>query len=188
MGESNQNDYDLISAETIRLVWKYGALFAKTSVLEEEKEIELEVGTLESMRLQGYGPVHVKLGDKSNSPIAYRVDHIAAYKLDIDYEPTIEESKMMLQDAIRTKYVKKYYDRGEIATMYGFKYLTVVRHYEYFLKLGKLEDEGIDVEYPDLINPKLCKLPMKIKSRYNYKLDDILDHICGLTYIQTMKG
>lgn len=188
MGTIDQNNYNLILAEMIRLIWKYGALFVKANVLEEKKEIELEVGTLESIRLQGYGPAYVKLGDKDNSHIVYRVDYIAAYKLGIDYYPTVEESRKILEDAIKTKYIKKYYGRAEMAFMYGFRYQTARRHYTKFLELKKLEDKGIDMEYPDLINPKLSKPQVKTKSRYNYKLDDILDHICNLTYIKTMKG
>lgn len=183
MGEINQNDYDLILAETIKLIWKYGALFVKTSILEDKKEIEPIVGTIESARWKSLGPSYVKFGDSNNSHVRYRLDHIAACKLGIEYYPTVEESCKMLKEAIKTKYVKKYYGRGEVATMYGFSYQTVVRHYAYFIELKKLEGEGIDVEYPDLINPKLSMLPVKTKSRYNYKLDDILDHICALTYI-----
>jgi len=182
-----KNNYDEVLQETIALFWKYGSFFIDTNTIKEQKEIDPIVGTIEGMRSQGRGPAYVKFGCKGNSPVRYRIDHIAAYKCKIEYKLDQNKCKEVLRKALLSRGSRaKLYSTKETALLYAFGRKKLSEDLKTHEKLEKERKKKRSAEDYPLVAPKYERPSKKRNSTYHFDIDDILDHICSLTYAKTV--
>ncbi len=174
----DQNNYDKILAETISLFKEHKSLMIDNKSFAET--IDKSIGITEVMRSEGMGPKYVKFGDANNSPVRYRIDHIAAFKLEMHYSPNENESKEMLKKVLASVNSIKQYSLKETAVLCSFSTQKLKRDIE---KLNKEENRKVN-----LFAPRYVRLGIKPKSIYQFYRDEIVEYICGLTYVQTVSA
>ncbi|MDD3601997.1 MAG: hypothetical protein PHZ17_01620 [Sulfurovum sp.] len=172
----DQNNYYKILAETISLFKEHKSLMIDNKSFA--KTIDKSIGITEDMRSEGMGPKYVKFGDVSNSPVRYRIDHIAAFKLKMHYSPSENESKELLKKVLASGNNIKQYSLKETAALFSFSTQKLKKDIE---KLNKEENRKVN-----LFAPRYVRLGVKPKSIYQFNRDEIIEHICGLKYIKTV--
>lgn len=176
MVTTNQSNYDIILAESIKLTQKEKSLFITSN--QFAKIIDKSIGIVEDMRAKGMGPKYVKFGEGDNSPVRYCIVHVAAYINGLDYSLSDEESKELLKKVLASINNIKQYSLKETAMLYGFSTQKLKRDIE---KLNKEENRKVN-----LFAPRYVRLGIKPKSIYQFSRDDIVEHIITLRYTQTI--
>lgn len=142
------------------------------------KIIDKSIGIIEDMRAKGTGPKYVKFGDADNSPVRYSIIHVAAFMNGLHYSLSDEESKELLKNILASVNNIKQYSLKETAMLYSFSIQKLIRDIK---KLNIEENRKVN-----LCAPRYMRLGGKSKVIYQFHADDIIDHISGLTYVQTI--
>lgn len=177
-----KNKNEIIVSGTIELFKKLGSIMIDTDKFSEE--IDMGKGTIEGMRANSIGPVYIKFCGAKNSPVRYRIDHVVARKLGVDYYPSEDECKQLLKKVLLTKGMNAF-SLKETAKLYSFDAQKLRRDIKKFIQRKKELKEGKKVEEYPLVIPKYTRPGGKLKSPYQFRIDDIVEHICTLTYTKT---
>ena len=176
MVTTNQLNYDIILDEAIKFFKKEGLLFISSQQYADE--IDIGKGTIEANRAQGRGIQYVQFGNRKNSHIRYRIDHYIAQKYRVEHNLTVQECKKLIEQVLKSKYALASFNREQVAYLYGFKTITLDRHLDKLKELKEAEKKGYKVEYQNLVAPKHNRESDIKKARYQFYLENIVEHIC----------